>query len=605
MAHKQTDDILLERVAALQKELRFTKKKLVSLQKSEKLYRLVVDNARDAIYLMDVDSKRIINANKTAQDMMGRSIEEIHGFNIFNAVIVKETDISKARLQRLLNGETLEPQEYTLVSNNGRKIPVEAKSFLIELGDRKIAVNIHRDISHRKEAEEILRESEESRNALLNATTESSLLVDLEGTILAINQVGAARLGGSVDELTGMAIERYVPAEKVKKRKELHKYIYRSGKPVQFQDEREGRIREFSLHPVFNKNKEVVAIAIFGRDITQRIQAEMKLRESEKTARALLNIPNIVAALVDPDCNIIDANDFMAKRFDMRREELIGKNFLDLIPKEVAERRKKIHDHVLQSGKLMSAEDERGGVWFDTIYNPILDESGNVSRVAVIARDISMQKQAEIQLKESVKEKEVLIREIHHRVKNNMQIINSLLQLQALHSNDQKVNEMFEESRNRINTMALVHEKLYQSDKISKINIGQYIRDLGKNLFESFKVNTGKVSFKSEIADISLPINRAIPLGLVLNELISNSLKYAFSDGRDGEIFIKFCPTAGDEVELTVRDNGIGLSTEAETINGKTLGLKLIKTLVEKQLNGKIDIDHEQGTQYRIRFLNT
>ncbi len=848
MLDKPTNDILMERVAALEKELRYTKKKLVSLQESETLYRLVVVNARDAIFLMDVDSERLIYANKTAEEMIGRSFDEMGECKIFDVVVVEEADISEIRLQRLLKGEALGPQEYTIVSHDGRKVSVEAKAFLIELGDRKIAVSIHRDISHRKNTEENLREtkdryrlimdnikdpiylndiqtamiidanqaaqnmlgktldeikgmtifdilapadrhiaekrlqklmknntiepqeysffvndrkifveakpsvidlngrrtviciqhditarknaeeglkesearyrslietmndgfciadkngrityvndkfckmsgyrseefigkstyflikgkknkqiyshqmdrrqkgkakpyeielmgkignrfptiispkaiidstgnfqgsfavitdlselvraerafreSEEARNALLNATTESALLVDLEGTILAINQKGAARLGKSVDEINGMTIERFLPAE-------LLKDIYRSGKPFRFQDERGGKFYDNSFYPVYNENRETVAFAIFARDITQQMQAEKKLRESEKTARALLNIPNMVAAMIDPDCNVIDANDFMAKRFNLKREDLIGKNFLDILPKDVFERRKKCLDRVLQSKKLIRTEDERGGVWFDTIWNPIFDDSGKVSRVAVIARDISAQKQTEIKLKESVKEKEVLIREIHHRVKNNMQIINSLLQLQAIQSNDKKVNEMFEESRNRINTMALVHEKLYQSDKLSEINIAQYIRDLGINLFESFKVNTDNVSYNREIADISLPIDRAIPIGLILNELISNSLKYAFSDGRDGEIVIKFCPTTGDEVQLTVSDNGIGMPTEAETIDRKTLGLNLVKTLVEKQLNGKIEIDHKKGTQYRIRFLNT
>ncbi len=160
MLDKPTNDVLMERVAALEKELRYTKKKLVSLQESETLYRLVVTDARDAIFLMDVDSERLIYANKTAQEMIGRSFDEMGECKIFDVVVVEEADIPEIRLQRLLKGEILGPQEYTIVTHDDRKIPVEAKSFLIELGDRKIAVSIYRDISHRKNTEENLRESD-------------------------------------------------------------------------------------------------------------------------------------------------------------------------------------------------------------------------------------------------------------------------------------------------------------------------------------------------------------------------------------------------------------------------------------------------------------
>ena len=216
-----------------------------------------------------------------------------------------------------------------------------------------------------------------------------------------------------------------------------------------------------------------------------------------------------------------------------------------------------------------------------------------------------LEKKVEKRTKDLAETHKALIMEIHHRVKNNMQIVNSLLHLQSLRSNDKKVISILAGCRNRINAIALVHEKLYQSDQLSKINTGRYIRDLGKHLFQSYNENTGTVSFKREIAEIHLPIERAIPVGLILNELITNAIKYAFPDGRAGEIFIKFSPITGDEVQLTFRDNGIGISKEKLSGNGKSLGLTLVRTLAEKQLKGKLYIDNDQGTQYRIRFFNT
>ena len=153
--------------------------------------------------------------------------------------------------------------------------------------------------------------------------------------------------------------------------------------------------------------------------------------------------------------------------------------------------------------------------------------------------------------------------------------------------------------------MALIHEKLYQSDNMLTIKLESYLKDLANSLFDSFNVNPKKVSFRTEIAGIHLSIERAIPIGLILNELVSNALKHAFSDTRTGEIRVEFCPAGEDEIELTVSDNGIGLPEGVDINNGRTLGLILVKTLAEKQLHGTLQIKNDHGTQLKIRFSNT
>jgi PAS domain S-box-containing protein len=190
-----------------QQKLQYTQKKLASIQESEHLYRSVVDNARDAIYLMDIDSEQLIYANQIAQKMIGRSIEEIRGISLYRFVKVKEKDISKARLERLLNGETLEPQEYTIFSPDGKKILGEAKSFLIELKNRKIAVNFNRDISHLKKAEAKLKESERRYRLIMDKAEDAIFLTDAK-TVMIIDANKAAQnmLGKTLDEIKEMTI---------------------------------------------------------------------------------------------------------------------------------------------------------------------------------------------------------------------------------------------------------------------------------------------------------------------------------------------------------------------------------------------------------------
>ena len=214
------------------------------------------------------------------------------------------------------------------------------------------------------------------------------------------------------------------------------------------------------------------------------------------------------------------------------------------------------------------------------------------------AQLVNKMKQAEHQIKTSLKEKELLLKEIHHRVKNNLQIISSLLNLQLEHIKDQQAIEAFKESQNRVKSMALIHEKLYQSKDLSKIELAEYIQTLTTTLFRSYKTSPGTIALKINAQDVLLDINIAIPCGLIINELVSNALKYAFPSGKEGEICIDLYPQ-DDKIILVVNDNGIGLPKDLDFQNPKTLGLKLVMTLV-KQLRATIDLDRTRGTEFKV-----
>ena len=202
----------------------------------------------------------------------------------------------------------------------------------------------------------------------------------------------------------------------------------------------------------------------------------------------------------------------------------------------------------------------------------------------------------------SLKEKEVLLKEIHHRVKNNMQVISSLLNLQSRYSKDERYIEMVKQSQIRIKAMALVHEKLYRSKDLASIDISDYIKSLVNDLFLSYKSNTSKIELKVNIEDVSLGIEAAIPCGLIVNELVSNSLKYAFPEGKDGEISISLQSLDKDQYELIVSDNGIGLPKDLDFKKSDSLGMKLVTNFTERTLHGKIERNTHKGTEFKIIF---
>ena len=223
------------------------------------------------------------------------------------------------------------------------------------------------------------------------------------------------------------------------------------------------------------------------------------------------------------------------------------------------------------------------------------------STVELLQDEISERKKAEEKIKASLKEKDVLLQEIHHRVKNNMQVISSLINLQQKHIKDKDSIEMLAETQNRIKSMALIHEKLYKSKDMAKIDFIKYIEDFSQDLFGFYKVDNARIALKVDGRDTFFGIDTAIPCGLVINELVSNSLKYAFPDNRKGNIRIELHPINNKEFELAISDNGIGIPEDLDIKSTESLGLKLVDVLVQ-QIRGNIKCNRTNGTEFIIKF---
>ncbi|MEI7811893.1 MAG: histidine kinase dimerization/phosphoacceptor domain -containing protein [Ignavibacteria bacterium] len=334
-----------------------------------------------------------------------------------------------------------------------------------------------------------------------------------------------------------------------------------------------------------------------------------ELRESEAKYHMLFNAnrDSISILSINPNgtpSNFVELNDAAAEIFGYTREELMSLNIKDL-EMDVSDKILRDRIEILHSQRKIE---------FETVIknkegnNRILDVKvflinyQNEPALMNISRDITERKQAEENIKTSLKEKEILLREIHHRVKNNMQIISSLLELQADMLTDKKMLEVFRDSQNRIQTMALVHEVMYKSPDFTAINVRNYFKNLIEHLSESYMTGKYHIEIELNIDHISLNIDKIIPIGLIVNEAISNSLKHAFPNGKKGRIIFSMKGDSDNNCIISFSDNGIGIPDNKSPDGQKTLGLFLISSLSE-QINGELTTSSsDNGTEYKISF---
>jgi PAS domain S-box-containing protein len=327
---------------------------------------------------------------------------------------------------------------------------------------------------------------------------------------------------------------------------------------------------------------------------------------------------NDFVIVLDTKDRIIDFNLSVQKYLDFNISKMIGQ------PAEIV--LNKFGDLFKRYKNIQSAKDEitigekENQKFFDLSISPIQSANGHYLGRLIILHDISELKQAEEQIKlqisalesaskqikASLEEKEILLKEIHHRVKNNLQVVSSLLNLQSRYIKDEEAIKVFEESQKRVEVMALIHEKLYLSKDLTSINFSEYTKGLIIDLFESYGVNYRDIKLNIDINNTSLGIDAAIPCALIINELISNSLKYAFPKRTDSgesqnEISVKFC-NEQDKYTLIISDNGVGLPEGFDLQNSKSLGLRLVYILT-KQLNGNLEINNNNGTEFKITFI--
>lgn len=316
-----------------------------------------------------------------------------------------------------------------------------------------------------------------------------------------------------------------------------------------------------------------------------------------------------IVAITDQKGIIKHVNNNFCKISKYSAEELIGRDHRIINsgfhPKEYIKNLwVTIANGQIWRGELRNKAKDGTIYWVDTTIVPFLDESQKPYQYVAIRADITSRKLAEESVKASLKEKEVLIREVYHRTKNNMQVISSLLGLKAAYLEDEVIKGILQDMKDRIQTISLVHQKLYQSKNLSIVDLKDYVTDLVNLILSSHTNDKNKITLQLELDSVDVELDTAVPCGLIINELISNSLKYAFPGDRKGIIKVILKKLDEEDVEISVSDNGVGISEGIDYMNKNTLGLQLFRSISEDQLGGKIKIDSNNGMTFNLRFKN-
>ena len=339
----------------------------------------------------------------------------------------------------------------------------------------------------------------------------------------------------------------------------------------------------------------------------ERLMAEEKAKRSESNYRGLFDNSTDAIFVHDVDTGfILNCNKTMLEMYGYVKEEIINTTIDKFSAGEAPYDQSNAKEWVRKTIKdgpqhfeWLAKRKDQTLFWGEiTLKQATI---GSEQMLLAFVSDISDRKRAEDQVKASLKEKETLLQEIHHRVKNNMAVISGLLNLQAENAGDERLRDALTVSQNRVQSMSAIHEVLYQSDNLSSIDMNTYLSKLASAVAQNYTIGN-KATVKVESEDILIGTKQATPLGLVVNELITNSFKYAFPENRGGEIKISLVKKAQDQIVLEYADNGVGMPKDFDWNKAKSMGLKLVKMLSENQLDGSIDMESNNGTKFTIKF---
>jgi PAS domain S-box-containing protein len=344
-------------------------------------------------------------------------------------------------------------------------------------------------------------------------------------------------------------------------------------------------------------------------NLNRRLEEARKVTQNarDRVEAILNNSPDAIILLRGPDGGISDGNASFYSMFNLPEGLVVNDTIINFVEDDYVKQLKVALQTVISKQITLTLEvvaKTSDGTTFDAGLALAPITGGELVRGIVCSiRDISERVQAEEQILRSLKEKEILLQEIHHRVKNNLQIISGLLNLQIDEKGNPHTNRILSENRGRILSMAKVHDQLYKSDDFTNVNLMRYTEDLIDQIFSLSDTSKESIKINLDIAEISFDVNRTIYYGLMVNELVVNALKHAFPNGQTGEISISLEQNGGNAYILTIRDNGVGLPNDIDPAESSTLGLSLVHMLTD-QLDGSIHIDNDHGTTIVIKFGN-
>jgi PAS domain S-box-containing protein len=624
-----------------------------ALSESEKKYRIIVETANEGIWTVNPEA-RTTYVNKKMAEMLGYAQDEMVGRPVWEFAYEESKAVIKRNLENREQGID-ESYEFKLRRKDGSPLWtfVSGKSLFDSNGKFTGTMGMFTDISQRKGAETKLRETLDNLENLVKERT-----ADLENAYNSLKEsekdlaeaqemahIGnwnwnivtnelhwsdeVYRIFGLKPQEFKATFDEYFKYVHPEDRDHLNNAIKKTfeGEPYSVDNKiitanGEERIVHTDAEIIFNEDNIPVYARGIVQDITERKRAEEALRRSEERFRVALKGSRVVMFSQDLDLRYTWVYNPSP---GFKSEDVLDKRDYDIYQPEDAETFVAIKRQVLASG--VGRRDEvvthrpisaGGNLVHEMTTEPLLDSTGAIVGIICVAVDITERKKAEeIMAKIEIARKQ----EIHHRIKNNLQVISSLLDLQADKFNnkecikDSEVLEAFKESQNRVISMALIHEELYKGGEFETLNFSPYIKELAENLLQTYNLGDTDISLKLNLAqNVFFDMDTAVPLGIIVNELITNSFKHAFSGRKEGEIQIglhreenvKLTKSTNEDCKsesfaLIISDNGVGIPESLDIEDLDTLGMQLVVSLVD-QLDGELETERDNGTKFIIRF---
>jgi PAS domain S-box-containing protein len=623
------------------------------IKRSVERFRMVMDSIDALVYVADMQTYELLFMNKYGRDIWGEGVEGKVCWQIIqsgqkgpcpfctNARLVDEkgnpTGIYNWEFQNTVNGHWYDCRDSAIRWLDGRLVRLE----------------IATDITGRKHIEVALNESRQLFSDIISFLPDPTFVIDKDGNVLAWNRALEQLSGVFAGDIIGKGDHEYSLWQYEKRRPVLidlvlhpdqdagrmdYKGIHWDGRTVTAQTEiiRPGSGHTISLSLVasplidlqgkitgaiesmrdisrlkeveaelerINQNLEQIVrdrTRLLQDEVAQRMRAEKDVQDALSYTRSVIEANPDLMVVLDRNGTVLDINAAAESLTGIPREQLIGTLYFSYLLDDGT-----LHNafsKLLETGRLENIIQIRrtdGHVTPLSVNATMIGKKDAPDvRIIVSAHDITRQKKDEEVIRASLDEKVILLREVHHRVKNNLQIIISLVNLQMRQTDDPEVKQIMSETQNRVRAMSLVHEKLYRSESLSRIDFADYTRYLATQLLSFYGSGTQRVRLDFVMEKIMVDINTAVPLGLLMNELISNALKHAFPNDREGTISISG-GYEGNLITLVVRDNGIGIPADFDWKNTTSLGMRLVTSLID-QVDGTIVLDRSEGTTFTI-----
>ena len=599
------------------------------------------DAARDALVqvlasvplplvVSDATTGTIVHANDAYLELIERDRETVIGATGTSLAILEDPTIRDGLIAELRTNDTLVDRRLAIKTPRGATKHVSISVRRFDFDGRPCFLTTMLDITEKRATIARLEESEQRFRAAFDAAATGMALVAPDGRWLRVNRSVCQMLGYDAETLLAMTFQMVTHPDDVDiDLSQVRRML--AGEIDYFELEKRYRhalghivwarlsvalVRDDAGAPLYFVSQmqdvsEAKRVEDALRASETLARAELRARlESERRFRAIFDHTFQFTGLLAPDGSVLETNATALAFAGLTRDQVIGKLLWEA-PWWRAETTPRIRDAVgrAAAGEFVRFEVEVLGAGDTTMVidfslKPLLDELGRVAMLIPEGRDVTDIKRAERRLEASLEEKEILLKEIHHRVKNNMQVVSSLLQLQSRYTKDPEATAMFRESQDRIRSMALIHEKLYKTKDLSRVDFADYLHTLGEMMSRSYGGTRAGVRIVVEASPAHLGVDTAIPVGLILNELVTNAMKHAFTESMSGSVTIRFSGEGERRYQLVLEDDGIGLpstfSLEADT----TLGLRLLRILTE-QVDGTLTFTPKaRGSSFRLGFTD-